>query len=35
MKLLNYCGDDVGDYICMCAYMLVNFHTCNGVDLLV
>jgi len=26
MKLLNYYGDVVGDYICLCAYMLlVNF----------
>ena len=36
MKLLNYYGDVVGDYICLCAYMLlVNFDTCNGVELLV
>jgi len=29
MKLLNYYGDVVGDYICICAYMLlVNFLTC-------
>jgi len=29
MKLLNYYGDVVGDYICLCAYMLlVNFLTC-------
>jgi len=36
MKLLNYYGDVVGGYICICAYMLlVNFHTCNGVELLV
>jgi len=36
MKLLNYYGDVIGDYICICAYMLlVNFHTCSGVELLV
>jgi len=36
MKLLNYYGDVVGDYICLCAYiLLVDFHTCNGVELLV
>jgi len=29
MKLLNYYGDVVGDYICLCAYLLlVNFLTC-------
>ena len=29
MKLLNYYGDVVSDYICLCAYMLlVNFLTC-------
>jgi len=36
MKLLNYYGEVVGDYICLCAYiLLVNFYTCNGVELLV
>jgi len=28
MKLLNYYGDVVDDYICLCAYTLVNFLTC-------
>jgi len=36
MKLLNYYGDVVGDYICIGANMLVvDFHTSNGVELLV
>jgi len=29
MKLLNYYGDVVGVYICLCVYMLfLNFVTC-------
>jgi len=28
-KLLNHYGDVIGDYICICAYMLLaNFLTC-------